>query len=921
SNKPSSITDHFGNKIFFEYNTAGRTTQITLPDNSVLTYEYDNCGRPIETTDPLGNKWHFTYRNDGKMLSRTTPDNSSTCYEYGDNGQLQSATLSSATEPLAYLYEYDSVLSLSSIQMPSGRKIAYTNDCFGRRIATMLPLGQSASTRYETPGMLPLEHTDFAGNCIRLDYDTNGKPVNKAITPPGENAPEKLYHYRYFPTGRLASATLEHGNRSNQISCLYDDSHRLSSFSNRFFTANHQYDLDGRLSAFATDNTSFSIARSKNNPQSVTTFTKAAGRILTRELDFTTTYDSCGRIHSITSPDSMVRQYGYDTAGNLSTLTFSDRTCRELYRFSCIRDSSGRLNTSSENLLNLPIQKEFTYDEFGRLASETRHCNGKTESTNYSYDKDGNLSQTVSSISRNAPECRFYDENGRLIRIEEDNATTILMWDDNGSLLQLRNYDLDNRLISSQSFKWDCEGLLLETVETSQAHTLSTAYEYDARGLLCGEQCMEETPTSNRLLFSHRYFHYAPEGKGIPLLMEIEELNSDGHVIHRQANVWENGLAGYFKDGIFHSCICDQGGSVVGIGSPDGSWTCQQYTAWGQPLLPDETTTPGPAYRGELYSPASGLLYLRSRFYMPKLGIFISADRYEPNLNYPKEINRYAYCRNDPVNRVDPLGTFSILAMSMNMNLSLAIGIFTGISMELTIGIIYTAYLSKQMSLEFLNEEKESPNATVIVHGVWKHEPGYASDFVNRLQRYAPDQDYLQFRWSGFGGILPMFIPNYYQHDLAQRNLEYCLGTLKAKGYANINVIGHSWGTVLSKDALNSGVINVGLWATMGSPLACENQFDDNGDPFISTSFPLFNHEKWMNFYNLIDPVVHLCMNGPLIGMCGVGISDNDSLSSPIFESPLPEQYNLGIISPDVHGCYWYNPTTILAITLFTRLQ
>ena len=74
-----------------------------------------------------------------------------------------------------------------------------------------------------------------------------------------------------------------------------------------------------------------------------------------------------------------------------------------------------------------------------------------------------------------------------------------------------------------------------------------------------------------------------------------------------------------------------------------------------------------------------------------------------------------------------------------------------------------------------------------------------------------------------------------------------------------------------------------------------------------------------MNFYNLCDPVVYLCMNAPLITAQVVNV--DESLTSPIFESPVPEQYNLGFITPDVHGCYWYNPTTILAITLFTRLQ
>ena len=376
---------------------------------------------------------------------------------------------------------------------------------------------------------------------------------------------------------------------------------------------------------------------------------------------------------------------------------------------------------------------------------------------------------------------------------------------------------------------------------------------------------------------------------------------------------------GIFKDGQFHPCICDASGSVIAMHTQNDSWERRQYTAWGMPLGATEKLEPTLAYHSELFSPVNGLLYLRSRFYMPKLGIFISADRRDPNPMIPQEINPYVYCRNDPINRVDPLGTFSLLAMPLSTGLSVGMGLYIGLSVELSIETIYSAYLSNEMALEFSSADKENTNATVVVHGVWKHDLDYASDFVNRLERYAPNQDYFQFRWSGFGGILPMFIPNAIQHNLAQDSLEFCLGCLKSRGYANVNVIGHSWGTVLSKDALNTGVINVGLWATMGSPLACETQFDANGQMILATSFPLFNHEKWMNFYNLCDPVVYLCINRPLI--TPFGIDTNDSFSSPIFESPLPEQYNLGFITTDVHGCYWYNPTAILAITLFTRLQ
>ena len=62
-------------------------------------------------------------------------------------------------------------------------------------------------------------------------------------------------------------------------------------------------------------------------------------------------------------------------------------------------------------------------------------------------------------------------------------------------------------------------------------------------------------------------------------------------------------------------------------------------------------------YRGYYYSDELGLYYLKSRFYDPEVGRFISADTVDylapDTIN---GLNLYAYCRNNPVMNVDPSG-------------------------------------------------------------------------------------------------------------------------------------------------------------------------------------------------------------------------------------------------------------------------
>ena len=63
-------------------------------------------------------------------------------------------------------------------------------------------------------------------------------------------------------------------------------------------------------------------------------------------------------------------------------------------------------------------------------------------------------------------------------------------------------------------------------------------------------------------------------------------------------------------------------------------------------------------YRGYCYDTFTGLYYLQSRYYDPNTGRFINAD--DTNyLNVTGTVlgcNLFAYCENDPVNRVDPRG-------------------------------------------------------------------------------------------------------------------------------------------------------------------------------------------------------------------------------------------------------------------------
>ncbi len=228
----------------------------------------------------------------------------------------------------------------------------------------------------------------------------------------------------------------------------------------------------------------------------------------------------------------------------------------------------------------------------------------------------------------------------------------------------------------------------------------------------------------------------------------------------------DKGIAGFAIPGYgFHFYRKDAQGNIIAILDNDGAVMVRyEYDAWGNHKVLDfdgnEITDPehighlNPIrYRGYFYDEETGLYYLQTRYYDPTIGRFISQDGIEyADPQTPNGINLYAYCANNPVMAVDPMGckevSISNIIDFVSFMFQFAIGLGLGIvGWAVKTGIrpnnfgvrTYAKYQSQQIAglTKFSNLVSKISTAIAIITVLVTVGEGIYND-VNR--GYTPDR-------------------------------------------------------------------------------------------------------------------------------------------------------------------------------------
>ena len=574
---PVARTDGEGHRWQYRYDKDTlQLTEVINPQGESYRYILDNCGRVTEERDWGGVVWRYRYDADGLCTARV-------------NGLEETI-----------LYSRDAAGRLAEVISPEG-KTQYAYDKSGRLTGIFSPDGTSQRTGYDERGRVNV--TTQGRRAIEYHYPDEHTVIRCILPPEDErdrHPDESLLKttYRYNAAGELAEVILP-GDETLTFS--RDEAGReVLRHSNRGFACEQGWNAAGqpvsqRAGFFPEEATWSGLVPS-----------------LVREYR----YDSAGNVSGVTSREDYGREtrreYRLDRNGQVTAVTASGTGLGygegdESYGYdSCgylKAQSAGRHRISEEtdqyaggHRLKQAGNTQYDYDAAGRMVSRTKHRDGyRPETERFRWDSRDQLTGYCSAQGEQW-EYR-HDASGRRTekRCDRKKIRFTYLWDGD-SIAEIREYR-DDKLYSVRHLVFN--GFELISQQFSR---------------------VRQPHPSVAPLWVTRTNHAVSDLTGRPLML----FNSEGKTVWRpgQTSLW----------GLALSLPAD-----TGYPDPRGEL--------------DPEAAPGLLYAGQWQDVESGLCYNRFRYYEPETGMYLVSDP----LGLQGGEQTYRYVPN-PCGYVDPLG-------------------------------------------------------------------------------------------------------------------------------------------------------------------------------------------------------------------------------------------------------------------------
>ena len=369
---------------------------------------------------------------------------------------------------------------------------------------------------------------------------------------------------------------------------------------------------------------------------------------------------------------------------------------------------------------------EYAYDLLGRCEKKTQiYPSGKKKEITYTYVpgiKEGITTALVGTITENGKETAYtYDGRGNILEIctkalDTGKVTDHMLYTYNGMNQVIREEDAVRG--TTYTYTYDLGGNLLENkkyylvngveeLRGTDTYTYSSGWKdqltsfngkaitYDAMGNPLSYMGMNLTWEKGRQLKTLKksgtlsQYVYDNDGRRIQKTVgdKVIRFYLDGDKIIAQKEEGgermdflydEKGTPFAFEyQGKMYFYQTSLQGDIIGIVDSKGSQVVvYRYDAWGEVLVSSDASGFGLAkinplrYRGYYYDQETGLYYLQTRYYDPKVRRFLNADDASVLTKDPEQLtekNLYAYCDDNPVMYRDDAGMFVITAAQVGL--------------------------------------------------------------------------------------------------------------------------------------------------------------------------------------------------------------------------------------------------------------
>jgi RHS repeat-associated protein len=190
-NRLTSSTDGSGATLAYEYDLAGDLTKLTYPNGQSVTRAYDPAGRLATVTDWLGHSTHFDYDADSNLVGQSYPNGVSTELAYDNADRLGSIADAVGGDPLAsFDYTRDASGQLTSEAVDNGSS---ATNLYARNLLSQLsaageaPYDYNAADDPTTFGVETSQEFDTANELITATGPDEAPEIPVEPEVPGEN--------------------------------------------------------------------------------------------------------------------------------------------------------------------------------------------------------------------------------------------------------------------------------------------------------------------------------------------------------------------------------------------------------------------------------------------------------------------------------------------------------------------------------------------------------------------------------------------------------------------------------------------------------------------------------------------------------------------------------------------------------------